>query len=475
MPVVLLLSLVAAAAAATPARISHLRTEYLEEPLGVDVAAPRFSWDLALADPDDPASRGRAQAYYQVRVFASDNSVAWDSGKVASKRTHLIVYAGNALNSESRYHWNVQSWLDDGTAVAAAPAASFLTGLLDQAMWTPSEWITGGNAAPLLRKEFHTSGSNRTSGAASRATLYVAGIGYNEVYLNGKKLGDAKLGSGWTDQAGGKRVAYSTFDVTSLLAPAGSANALGVALGNGWFSCGEASAPTTQPGCVDSPPQLRLQLFVEGLVALSTNASWKVSAGPISYNSLYNGEHYDARVAEKLEGWTSAGFDDRAWAAAAAASSVANKAKLSSALFEPTRHLARLPVRAVTSPAPGVQVFDFGQNMAGVVSLTGLRCERGSNVTIRHAELLTHPPYGPRDGSIYVGNLRKAQATDIYTCRGDDEGEDYVPTFTQHGFRYAEVSGYTGGLLEDDQVSNVFTRVFAKRPPLRIPPATTHS
>ena len=83
-----------------------------------------------------------------------------------------------------------------------------------------------------------------------------------------------------------------------------------------------------------------------------------------------------------------------------------------------------------------VQVFDFAQNMAGVVRLSGLRCTAGTNITLRHAELLMHPPYGNYDGStIYVGNLRGAKATDVYTCRGDPAGESYVPTFTQHGFR----------------------------------------
>ena len=71
--------------------------------------------------------------------------------------------------------------------------------------------------------------------------------------------------------------------------------------------------------------------------------------------------------------------------------------------------------------------------------LDGLLCAEGQNVTIRHAELLNHPPYGAQDGSIYVGNLRGARATDVYTCRGDAAGESYEPTFTQHGFRYAEV------------------------------------
>eukprot|EP00966_Prymnesium_polylepis_P200434 4644687-Prymnesium_polylepis.1 len=137
------------------------------------------------------------------------------------------------------------------------------------------------------------------------------------------------------------------------------------------------------------------------------------------------------------------------WAAATAASSVANRAVLSSALFEPTRHLDELPPRSASMPSQGVQVFDFGQNLAGVVRLMNMRCARGQNVTIRHAELLMHPPYGPADGSIYVGNLRGAKATDVYTCAGDPAGETYSPTFTQHGFRYAEVSGLDYPLGEE--------------------------
>eukprot|EP01052_Picozoa_sp_SAG31_P019141 SAG31_NODE_1385_length_8573_cov_27.673118_4_plen_134_part_00 len=52
---------------------------------------------------------------------------------------------------------------------------------------------------------------------------------------------------------------------------------------------------------------------------------------------------------------------------------------------------------------------------------------------------LQHPPYGPRDGNIYVGNLRGAKATDTYILKGDPQGEVFEPVFTQHGFRYVEL------------------------------------
>ena len=124
----------------------------------------------------------------------------------------------------------------------------------------------------------------------------------------------------------------------------------------------------------------------------------------------------------------------------------ANTALLSSQLFEPIRHVAALPalsVHALVSGDNQVQVFDFGQNLAGVVriQLEAGQCTANNSITIRHAEVLLHPPYGPANGSIYTGNLRGAKATDIYTCDGN--ANTLVPTFTQHGFRYAEVTGVT--------------------------------
>merc|ERR550514_1947608 len=92
-------------------------------------------------------------------------------------------------------------------------------------------------------------------------------------------------------------------------------------------------------------------------------------------------------------------------------------------------------------PSPGTYVYDFEQNMGGWIRLKLPYCPAGTTVQLRHAELLQHPPYGPIDGNIYVGNLRGAKATDRYTCKGDPAGESWEPVFTQHGFRYVEVTG----------------------------------
>ena len=219
----------------------------------------------------------------------------------------------------SRYYGRVRCALDDGAIAASATAASFTTGLLSPPDWK-AQWIRADPAisAPLFRKEFklptakaaasvspprlpHHHGfptstiaaaaaaasasaaaaaasaavSEATAAAvfaakgsapAPRVTLFVAGIGYNEVYLNGAKLGDHKLDSGWTDFK--KRALYTTYDLTGLVKPSGAANALGVWLGNGWWSCGPPPG-TTQPACAKDPPQLRLQLQVDDLPLIS--------------------------------------------------------------------------------------------------------------------------------------------------------------------------------------------------------------
>jgi hypothetical protein len=74
-------------------------------------------------------------------------------------------------------------------------------------------------------------------------------------------------------------------------------------------------------------------------------------------------------------------------------------------------------------------VVDFGENLSGVtrIHVTG---NAGDTVILRHAEVLQHPPYGPADGNIYVGNLRTALATDTYIMKGDPSGETYKASFT---------------------------------------------
>ena len=98
------------------------------------------------------------------------------------------------------------------------------------------------------------------------------------------------------------------------------------------------------------------------------------------------------------------------------------------------------------SPA-GRTLIDFGQNLVGWLKFS-VRGERGQTITLRHAEVL-------ENGELGVRPLRSAKATDELILSG---GEDFFePTFTFHGFRYAEVTGWPGELTADSLVAVVIS------------------
>jgi alpha-L-rhamnosidase len=84
--------------------------------------------------------------------------------------------------------------------------------------------------------------------------------------------------------------------------------------------------------------------------------------------------------------------------------------------------------------------YDFGQQVSGRVRLSLPPTQKGTNVTVKHAEAMAHPPYAAFDGSAWMGNLFWAFPVDSYITSGAAGGEVWEPSFTDHGFRYAELS-----------------------------------
>src|ERR1039457_4183035 len=213
----------------------------------------------------------------------------------------------------------------------------------------------GDHPAPLFRKEF------LLEKKISRARVYVSGLGYCELRLNGQRVGDHVLDPGWTTYS--KRVLYSTYDVTDQLKR--GQNALGVMLGNGWFN----PLPLRLWGHINpraaltiGEPRVIVQLAVEFADGTSqtivTDESWKVSNGPILRNSVYLGEVYDAR--KEQPGWDRPGFDDRTWEQASVAQEQLGPLHAQDA--PPSRVTGTLKTIARTEPKPGVLIFDLGQN-----------------------------------------------------------------------------------------------------------------
>src|SRR4051794_10748525 len=90
--------------------VSHLRCEYLVNPLGIDERAPRLSWRL------ESERRGIRQAAYRIRVASTREALvrgeadAWDSGRVESSATTQREYRGSPLKSRQQCFWSVEVW-----------------------------------------------------------------------------------------------------------------------------------------------------------------------------------------------------------------------------------------------------------------------------------------------------------------------------------------------------------------------------
>ncbi|NLX23099.1 MAG: family 78 glycoside hydrolase catalytic domain [Phycisphaerae bacterium] len=434
-----------------------LRCEYSENPLGIDAVRPRLSWVLL------SEARGQNQTAYQVLAastpagLARDEGDLWDSGKVRSAESLGVSYAGSDLHSGQRVHWKVRVWDGEGRVSGWSEPAWWEMGLLDPADWqggwiaSPAEYpqepedFYRDDPVPLFRREFDLGKPIR------RARVYVSGLGYYELRLNGKRVGDHLLDPAWTSY--GKRVFYSTYDVTELLQT--GRNAVGVMLGNGWYN----PLPMKMWGRFNlrealtvGPPRAVVQLEVEyedgTRQRVATDTNWRVGRGPILRNSVYLGELYDAR--REVPGWDMPGFDDGDWPTAVKAAGPIGV--LRAQTQPPIRVTAKLRPVAVAQPSPGVCIFDMGQNFAGRVRLR-VKGPTGTRVALRYGELLhadgTLNPMTAVAGQIKQPGLGGPGAPDVawqedvYILKGGDE-EIYEPRFTFHGFRYVEVTGYPG-------------------------------
>ena len=363
-----------------------------------------------------------AQAAYRIWVEGREGVSVWDSGWVESGRSNAIPYAGAMLAPDEDYIVWAQVRTTDGIETAPSQPLRFATGL-EPGAW-PAKWIcqpTAVSAAPMFRRVFEADRD------LVRARLFIAGLGYFEARLNGKKFGDHRMESAWTVYD--KRVSYVAYDVLSQIKP--GMNALGVTLGGGWYATKEFRRPIMTA-------LLRLEYGDGSRKEIMTEPDgWKFYAdGPIQSDSIYIGEVYDAR--REVSGWDEPGFDDGGWARPLEAEPP--RGVLSPQRCEPIRVVQSLAPQKITSPAPGVCVVDFGQNIAGVPRFSG-EAQRGDEIQIRYSEILSP------DGNVNMLNLRAAQQSDRYIAAGG--AFCYEPRFTYHGFRYAEITGLKEPLLPD--------------------------
>ncbi len=404
-----------------PVSVVELDSQWPDGLLVAGADAVRLSWRVVTSD-ESPA-----QLAYEIQsaTNASFTSVLATSGVVdGSAQIGIEVPGGRLVSREVRY-FRVRVRTASGWS-EWSPVLRIEAGLLKAEDWVgravtlPDDpGATEPAPSPILRRLFHVTAS------VVKARLYVTSLGLNRMSVNGTPVTADLFAPGWS--AYEHRLLSDAYDVTSLVV-AGS-NVVSGVLADGWYRGRLGWAPPggrclygTELGLL---AQLEIELSDGSNMLLPTDESWRASTGEILEADIYDGCHIDLR--KRQTGWESPGFDDSTWVAAATVD--LEKRLIESRLAAPVAAIQTIPLEVPAGSRS--MVLDGKQNISGFVRLM-VRGKPGDRITVRHAEVVEP------DGSLHTRSLRTARATDTYVL-ADDGTVELEPSFTFHGFQYAEI------------------------------------
>lgn len=429
----------------------HLTCEMTENPLAVIQNQPRFSWQLIAKESNT------SQIGYQILVASSEEKLKddegdiWNSLRVNSYQNLHIAFGGSPLKPETKYFWKVKVWNQEGeiskwskTAFfRMAPNESDLKPTWIGAITKADSHLPEGrnyhsatykrekkdaiiNASDslsrrsiMLRKPF------KISKEIKEAVVYISGLGHYELTLNGKKIGNSEFAPLWTDYD--KTVNYNTYELSPKDLKKGE-NVIGVLLGNGMYNT--LAERYTKFFVSFGPPTLFFKMKVvykDGSEEIiKSDESWKYSKSPITYNSIFGGEDYNANLEQK--GWNRKGFKDSNWKKIVVQE--APKGVLRAQTAPPITIQKQYDVEAVKELKPNFFVFNMGQNLSGFTTIK-VKGKKGQIVRVWVGEGLND------DGTVGQGRSGKPYYYD-YILKGEGV-EEWQPKFSYYGFQYVQI------------------------------------
>jgi alpha-L-rhamnosidase len=434
----------------------RLACEYLQNPQVIDVMNPRLSW---INIPDENERR-QIQTAWEIRVsesrekLLSGDAGLWNSGKIKSNESVNVTYNGITLTSRQDCWWQVRVWDRKGRVSDWSEPAFWSMGILRPEEWKAS-WIgapwqdesalpkppapksRSGRTispaqlpppAPMLRKSF------TVNKKIASARAYVTGLGYFELYANGKKVSDDVLVPNLTlygkrDNLGPigamirnnfreYRVMYLSYDLMEYLKE--GENVIGAMLGNGFYN--PSSYWCEGYGSPRFLGQIHIRYTDGTEQVIVSDQSWKAAESPVTMDLVYDGEYYDARLEQP--GWCNAGFNDSAWKNASIRKAPEGILK---AHMSPTdKVMESLPPVKTEKLGEGHYRVDFGQEISGWLHIKNITGEQGRNIDIKY---ICESPVG-----------------DNYYIMKGGSPESYSARFTWFVFREVEIKNWPGEL-----------------------------
>ena len=401
---------------------------------------------------DELSAIAMQEAYQIVVETFNDGHIVYDSGIVHSDQSQFIELP---LSAGQCYRWRVRivcrgvlsDWSDWqtiwsapsdlGTTARWIGAVSKADARIPQGRWSntvfkkdtfKTKWAdvdTLSMRSIILRREF------KAKKQIAHAVVYVSGLGHYLLKVNGQQVGDSEFAPLWSEYS--RTVYFNTFDITDLLHEGG--NALTVLLGNGFFNVQRGNRYSKLQTSF-GPPQLLLRLdlrYADGTTErIVTDRSWLWSPSPVTFNSIYGGESYDARLEQP--GCCLPGFRAKGWQNAVVVEGP--DGVLRPETCQPVKVMEHYDVKLWTNvhndTPHAVVVCDMGQNLSGFPEIT-VSGNCGQKVKLFVSERLT--PEGTCDQS-QSGRPHYYE----YTLKGDGQ-ETWHPHFSYYGFRYIQVEG----------------------------------
>lgn len=402
-----------------------------------------------------------SQTAYQIVVRERiTGKQVYDSKKTLSKESQMIAIPELKYNNYG-YTWTVRVWDKDGKVsdwsegqrirIALVKLDAQWVGAITKhdahlpegrfantqykkddfkALWADADTLS--QKSIIVSKEISPDKKK-----IADAVVYVSGMGHYELTMNGKKVGDAEFAPLWSEYD--KTIYYNVYDVTQRMQElAGKPVQIEALLGNGFFNV-QGRERYTKLQTSFGAPQLLLQLvitYADGSTqTIKTDNSWQWRLSPITFNSIYGGESYDARLTQQpkhnvviCEG---------------------ARGKLVPQTAPPVKIMESFPVKSILhihpdsivaaerqtkrSIARGAFVCDMGQNLAGFPQIT-VKGKKGQKVTLVVAEKLN------QQGAC---NQRESGRQHFYeyTIGQDGRQETWHPRFSYYGYRYIQVEG----------------------------------